>query len=59
MTEPGEYQPPRRAFFVIGILFLLITAVGVFTVLIPEIQDDPGDSDPEETPLVEPNAPAE
>ena len=44
VRQPDEYRSPLRRYIWVTLFFLLIVVTGVVTVLIPEIQDDPGDS---------------
>ena len=59
MKLDENYRSPLRKYVSIMVLFLMITAVGIVTVLIPEIQDDPGEESSALTPATEEVPPAD
>ena len=45
MGRTDDYQTPRWTTLGLGIGFLALVVIGIVTVLLPELQDDPTDPD--------------
>jgi hypothetical protein len=45
MLATDEYETPRWAMLGLGTGFVLLAIVGILTVLIPELEDEPTESD--------------
>ncbi len=49
MTEPGTRESPMWRHFILWALFLILVVVGVFQVLLPELEDDNPEGSASET----------